>query len=311
MSKPDLAIAYSIKRKNAGKKPKKMAEGGAVSAATEKRPMPETKGNDAAEIARNSGKKAPSQDSVTSRPDIKQSQKGPKTQPIKHPKMVPINGANLRLRDQEDHLQSSAKPNEGPQEQPPKAYDEKGANRQGPDVPALHMKKMAKGGMINNEVSMARAEEDNAEHPAGLEETNSSMAPPQDEYMADHMMPLAEGGMAHDEIEDQLHDSIAAAIMARRDRMANGGKVNGADSIYVSDSDQADLSRNAEEDANMEDQASYDALRKENYSESAGLAKLDQPEDSNQHGHELSDEDAHSMVEAIRRKMAARRQFSK
>lgn len=106
---------------------------------------------------------------------------------------------------------------------------------------------------------------------------------PMDEYMADH---FAEGGMAED---DKHYDSVSEAIMARKRRekmMADGGMV--------------DLSENADEEPNNEDQMSFEALRKENYSESAGLEHLDQPEDSNLHGHELSDEDEHDGARSMR-----------
>jgi hypothetical protein len=94
--------------------------------------------------------------------------------------------------------------------------------------------------------------------------------------------------------------------MAKNDlkKMAEGGILS-HDSIYSDDSDQADLSRNADEDANEEDQLSYNALRKENYSESEGLRKLDSPMDSNEHGHEI-DEDEHDMVDKIMRKMRSK-----
>jgi len=163
-------------------------------------------------------------------------------------------------------------------------HDEEGQDRQGPSTPSLKMKMMARGGEVS----------------------------------------------PHDEEEMEHEDSIAAAIMARRDRlhaeidsgshdldsavrMAEGGEVdgliNGMDSIYAHpNEDQADLSRNAEEDANMEDQSSFNALRKENYSESDGLDDLDSPEDSNTQGHKI-DSDDHDMVEKIRRSMVSKRQF--
>lgn len=98
--------------------------------------------------------------------------------------------------------------------------------------------------------------------------------PPMDEYMADH---FSDGG------------SVADSIMRKRKMMANGGEV--------------DLSENAEEEPNNEDQMSFEALKKENYSESAGLDELDQPMDSNEHGHELSDEDMHDKAEQMRSKV--------
>lgn len=101
---------------------------------------------------------------------------------------------------------------------------------------------------------------------------------------------LAHGGPVSETPE---HDDMASAIMHRR-KMAEGGQV--------------DLSRNADEDPNMEDQQSFEALKKENYSESDGLMDLDQPEDSNLHGDDI-DSDDHDMVGKIRSRMKTRRGF--
>ncbi len=316
----NLSIAYNVSKK------KKMAKGGKVneSAASEHRPMPEEKDKDSQEVSENSSKKPIIGGDWDQNPMIKR----PKTQPIKHPSMAQSPVFKVKLRDQEDHLEAKMPP-ASPKEQPPKEDNEIDAKKSGPSVPALHMKKMAKGGMINEEVSMHEAEEDHVQHPAYLEDDNDQMRPSKEEIMTDH---FAEGGMAHDEIEEEKYDSIAAAIMAKRDRMhamidsgaldedraaehhfAEGGKINGRDSIYSDESSQVDLKRNAEEDANMEDQTSFNAMRKENYSESAGLSKLDQPHDSNLMGdsREESEEDKHDMIAKIRSKMNVKRQFSK
>lgn len=86
--------------------------------------------------------------------------------------------------------------------------------------------------------------------------------------------------------------SVAEAIMMKK-KYADGGSV--------------DDSRNAEEDYNQEDQMSYDALRKENYSESEGLKDLDYDTDRSV-GDKLDDEDMHglSMIDAIRKRMKAK-----
>jgi hypothetical protein len=110
--------------------------------------------------------------------------------------------------------------------------------------------------------------------------------------------------------------------MDEAERYAEGGEIldstedddiHSHDSIYSDDSDQADISRNVDEDANEEDQLSYNALRKENYSESEGLAHMDSPMDSNEHGDQREEdaENKHDMISSIRRKMNSRRQFSK
>lgn len=166
---------------------------------------------------------------------------------------------------------------------------------------------------------------------------------------ADHVdgrepQAFSEGGEAHDiddslshEEEEEHHNSIAAAVMARMhardedgwsgsedmdeaERYAEGGEIlkhsdeadiKSHDSIYADDSDRADLSRNADEDANEEDQLSWNALRKENYSESEGLKKLDSPDDSSMHSDdpEMNSHDSHDMISSIRRKMKSRKQF--
>jgi hypothetical protein len=109
--------------------------------------------------------------------------------------------------------------------------------------------------------------------------------PPKEEYMADH---FAEGG----EVEEH-YSSIADAILAKK---------------RVADS-QVDLVDNSEQDSNNEDRMSYNALHRPIYDEEDALDDLNQPEDSNEHGHELSqeDDDSVSIVDKIRRGMKSKR----
>lgn len=228
-------------------------------------------------LHKNSGDKPAHNDKVLDQPELKQdrSPERPGRQPIKHPKIMKGGTFTTKLRDQEDDLEASDKVNNGPEHQPPEEYNEMEPDRKGPMVAALEMKKMAEGGMA--------------------------------------------------EMDEDHHDSISAAIMAKRKKMhdmidsgamdedhaeamAEGGEVNGEDSIYSDDSSQADLSRNAEEDANMEDQASFDALRKENYSESEGLKKLSHPKADDEDGDSI-DSDDHDMIGSIRKKMKSKGQF--
>lgn len=241
MSKQSLAMAYEMKRKAK----RKMAKGGMIdeSAASEKRPMPEEKDQDAHEVARNMAKKALVDSKATDRPEMKQARHGLKTTPIKHPKMVHSDVLSARLRDEEDDLEMSAKP-ASPMEQPSKELDEKEQDKSGPSVPALQMKKMAHGGDV-----------------------------------------------AEDE-EDLEHESdIAAAVMAKRRRMAKGGEV--------------DLSENAMEEPNGLDDLNEDAL-KENYDEQ--LMDVTQPEDSNEMSphHELENIHDEDIISAIRSRMKKR-----
>lgn len=268
---------------------------------------------------------------------------------IKHPKFVD-SPVTRRLRDEEEDLMASMPPS-SPKDQPSRSMDEEGADRKGPSVPALKMKKMAKGGpvreeapedagnpqsridtgwgkiivasedkedkddmklaeggMINGKLSMSRAEEDGAEHPAGLEEDNDQMRPSMNDYMSDHEQMLAKGGMLLDEMQEEHESSIAAAIMAKR-RQAHPMQDHDEDmeKMYA-EGGMVDLSINADEEPNNEDQMSFQALKKENYSESEGLRQLNQPKDSNEDGDDREDQrsDRHDMVGAIRKKMRSR-----
>lgn len=333
-AKQALAIAYSVKRKPKkmagggttrpdsgfgsvtvydakGGKVKKMAEGGPVSAKTEKRPGTQTEGADAHEVARNAAKKALVADGWTDQPTLPQARKGLKTTPIKHPKMAHSDIVQSRLRDEEDHLQISAGVNDGPQEQPPREDDEEGADRSGPSVPALKMKRMAKGGEINEEVSMHDAEEDGEEHPAGLESDNDEMAPPEDEFMAGH---FADGGEISpmDEEMEEHHASISAAIMAKRAKLHEMVASGAMDEDHAAESMMAaggevDLDENAMEEPNGYYEANEHSALKENYDED--MHDVTEPMDSNEHGdgREDASENKHDMVTAIRSKMKKKR----
>jgi hypothetical protein len=407
--KQSLAIAYSVKKANSKKK--KMAEGGSVR--DEKRPMPDDLHDDKVMANQNRGNKAAKDDSWTDRSTVVQAQSnnGRTVKPIKQPKMVPSNAFSVRMRDEEADLQDSAGVNDGPQRQPLERDNEEGPDRQGDEVPDMqdehstHRKPYAKGGMIDDMdhpskhdmqpddsgiQEKERHDESDLEAMEAPSEDEGAMDAHKDDEMdqdasgddvpdmehehSNGRKPYAFGGSIDDEAEEEHHDSIAAAIMARRERMhaeidsgahdmdsavkmaeggnvsnsdkiinrnikrssdpelakknikdfqesankkpkkyAEGGDIHSHDSIYSDDSSQADLSRNADEDANEEDQLSFNALRKENYNESEGLAKLDSPRDSNEYGDDREDEseNKHDKISAIRARMNMKRQFSK
>lgn len=143
------------------------------------------------------------------------------------------------------------------------------------------------GALTPEEMNMIR---DHREKGMGMQVPNQE---------SDH---FADGGEV-EEIEHNRPQSVAKGIMRRKKvkMMANGGLVDNDHS----DDSMADLSRNADEDPNNLDDLNYDALRKENYSEQDGLDQLDQPMDSNEHGHEI-DSDKHDMIESIRKKIKAK-----
>lgn len=348
MSKnPSLMVAYSIKRKG-----KKMAKGGAVSAADEKRPMPDSKADDAKMVSRNSGDKAPKDDSMTSQPERKQSMKGG-VFALKEPKIMQGSTFKARSRDKMDDMERaderhmmSDMPPASPKMQPKREEDEEGPDRQGPKVPdmhATHRKAYAKGGEVQKGDYAAKSnkyEDDLLDIPPS-EDEGDMYAEDHDEEDADkqgpdgpelHMKMMAEGGptdydketkdmedeIDHDEdpsveqedvspdlamaeggeVENEAHASLASAIMAKR-RMAEGGMV--------------DLDINAEEQPNNEDDMSFNALKKENYSEQNALDEATDPMDSNmdEPKHDPVDVHARGLVDAIRAKMKKKSPISK
>ncbi len=104
------------------------------------------------------------------------------------------------------------------------------------------------------------------------------------------------------EAEIEHHASIAASIMAKR-RMANGGVVDTIDAQHEDDAalpdGAVDIDDNGREIPNPMDHRNHDILS-DNLDED--LMDVDQPMDSNEHGHSI-EKDKHDMVSAIRRKM--------
>ncbi len=296
----NLAIAYSVKRKASKKK---MAEGGEVNedAATEHRPMPEEHDRDAAEIKHNEGKKALRDSDWTDNPTVKQAQKMSITK-MSSPKMVEGN-LKVKLRGQEEDLMAMHPAS--PKEEPERQYDEEEPNRQG--ISPHKMKMMAKGGMINEEVSMHDAEEDNEEHPAHLEEDDDQMTMPVDEYMASH---FAHGGMAMEEEELEHAADIAAAIMARRKsrEVMDSGSADEDYAERMAEGGEVDIEENEEEQPNGYYDRNEHAALKENYDQE--LHNVHEPEDSNEHAdmreEDEENDDDESIVDAIMRKMKKR-----
>lgn len=242
-------------------------------------------------------------------------QGGPVMEPEDH-------GLELMERSDEAHLMSEESPSEDEGDAEAHSLNEERPNRQGDDVP--DMEEQHNSGRKPYYMGGPAVKKD---HPHLMFEDNMGNE--------DHEMELnaAHGKYSPDDSEDQPQpeedmeheDSIAAAIMSKKQRgaqrsgspdddhavmMADGGILSHG-SMDSDDSDQADLSRNADEDANEEDQASFDSLRKENYSESAGLRQMDSPDDSAQHGddEESDSENEHDKIDKMRSRMNMRRQF--
>jgi hypothetical protein len=240
-----------------------------------------------------------------------------------------------KMFDDEKDLEMSDAPS-SPKDQPQRDDDEEGADRQGPKVPDMTRehsngrKPYAKGGDVegmerDDELDLlnsAHPDGDHSEEPkAGYDEQNekaSSGSPDESDphtgeteadmlrRHAEERAAFAKGGnvklkqskmtLPMDEADDEQHDSLADAIIAKKKRkkMADGGEV--------------DLEANSEEQPNNEDDLSWDAVKKEQYD----LSQLDaQPEDSNEHAdeRESSAENIHDndLVEQIRKRMKAKR----
>jgi hypothetical protein len=222
--KQSLAIAYSVKRRA------KKANGGAISASDEKRPMPEARHNDSKEVSHNSGNKPAHDDSWTDKPTERQAMANDvrgKKLPIKRPKMVPTDAFSTRLYDEEGRLEDSASP--GPYgAQPPKHDDEDGANRQGPAVPDMahehsnSRKPYASGGKVSNRASRLIAPLHSETEEKGQSKAGQALRENKDiesvkdmhhevlgKQFADKKRPLyglAEGGSVHDEYNNPSRD---------------------------------------------------------------------------------------------------------
>lgn len=342
--KSELAAAYGAKRKP------KYAKGGQIpqdggSAKSEKRPMPDQSHSDSEMKSKNSGNKPSKKDSWSDNSTVIQAQKPSKTA-LSRPKLVGSDAFSVRYSDMRDDEADMGDrlPAETDRAQPVKRDDEKGPNRQGHKVPDMHAQHDNKKAPYNKQIEdqysqdMAAAEfkkvqsyaeggpvMEPEDHEIELMERHEEsdlgdyLSPSEDNEMADAdsrneldqdghnpnkidmedehsngRKPYAEGGSIDDE-EDIEHDaSIAGAIM--RKRMADGGQV--------------DLSQNADEEPNNEDDLSSEALMKENYSESDGLDDLDQPEESNEHGHDL-DSDDHDLVSKIMKRLKTKSPITK
>lgn len=306
----NLSIAYEMKKRS-GKK--KFAKGGEVneSAKSEQRPMSSEEDKDSKMVGRNSGNKSPGEDSWGDNTTVKQAQK-PSITKLSQPKIVGSGAFTVRSMNQRDenNNQGDSFYPESDKAQPKQRYNEEGADRQGPEISdkeSQHNNKKA----AYEQASESQYSEDVA-----------------DDNMKKVQSPLgryAEGGSVEDEMMDvpteeadeERHSSLAAAIMAKKDRMKEildsgsmdedeamryyeGGQVEGSDESEV------DLDLNSMEQPNKYYGRNENEVLKENYA--SDMEDMEQPEDSNEHGDEI-DSDKHDMISQIRSKMSKQRQF--
>lgn len=344
--KPGLSIAIAIQNKN---KRKKMAKGGVASfehkSAESGVHKPDVYSDPKGGVS-SMGKAVRNQQTSHGKMDASEklakmkSMPKPKLQGLARGGMVkssiinarPLDAMGRMLKDDESSMESSM---------PPMKHDGMSEDR-GPSKAEYDAKKFAKGGMINNEISMHAAEEDDLEHPDGLASDNDDMRMPVDEYMANR---FAEGGMADDdqkmskmgptnvsrpdtgygaiiqkadggmidggeEEDDEHYDSLAAAIMAKHRKMAAqmSGSKDEDDAEMMADGGMVDIEENGEEMPNKYYHQNEAAL-KENYDED--MEDVSQPQDSNEEGDMREDEseNKHDMVSQIRAKNKAKMKF--
>jgi hypothetical protein len=124
----------------------------------------------------------------------------------------------------------------------------------------------------------------------------------------------ADGGdvQPEPEREEEHHDSIAAAIMANRDRMhaeIDSGARDLDEAVRMAEGGEADLEYNAKEQPNEYPPMNGEAL---DWDEDADYLNSEQPMDSNETGDSEEDEtsDKHDMVNSIRRKLKSKWKLS-
>ncbi len=193
------------------------------------------------------------------------------------------------------------------------------------------MKRLAHGGMAESSIIKPRLrseiDEDAMQHSRSMKEQSPEdhpaamdiETPEEKEYMKDKVEMLAQGGKVKSamvqpepEAEEEHHASIAAAIMAKRRRMAEGGRVvpeHPGDEMLKEG--EVDIDDNARELPNAYYHQNEDEVLEHNFD--ADMMDVEQPMDSNQMNDPREDEesDRHDMVSRIRRKMSMKRQFSK
>ena len=244
--------------------------------------------------------------------------------PSKHYMQPEDHGIQEQEREEEAHLQSNASPSEDEGSSDAHSRNEEGPDRQGPRVPDMEEPHSEHDEMFSdNERSAGESErhrmdeehysqrspDDSADQPSEEEEMDHS-ASVAAAIMSKRRMRKEDGMSGSKDMNDAEMYALGGEILEDQDDIHSHGSYDTHEDV-----DQVDLSRNADEDANEEDQMSFDALRKENYSESDGLSRLDQPHDSNLKGDDEEDdeENVHDMdvVSMIRRNMKRRSPISR
>lgn len=151
---------------------------------------------------------------------------------------------------------------------------------------------------------------------ASPDESDPHTGETKEDMMRRHAMELAayaDGGEVEE--DDRAPSSMADQIMNKRSKKLDFNENNegyhmdtydmrNKDADSYADGGMVDLEENSEESPNMADQYNWEANGKEQYDDSQ-ISK--QPQGSNEHGDDI-DSDIHDMVDAIRKKLKAKRE---
>lgn len=159
---------------------------------------------------------------------------------------------------------------------------------------------------INNLVPMKEAQEDYDqmpdEDPESIEMLSHGGDVESEESMEHEMAETPE-----QEAEEERHDSIAAAIMARKKHKGmHSGSPDEDRAVMMAEGGEIDIESNAKEEPNKYYHQNEDVVLKENYDED--IHDMHQPIDSNEHGDDI-ESDIHDMIGKIREKLRRQRQF--
>jgi hypothetical protein len=270
--KKNMAIAYSIQRKN---KAKKMARGGEVAEPANKESMADADMSQEESEEMLQGRKAsmmPPMKAASMRPDADEKEARSMDMLRKY-----ANGGMVKragdIRPTEDEREDTGlgmlEDEESHEDRPSRAASGRPDEDESPVRGRRMLMNPAKREMAPR-AAMNRPEVDDS---PDYGDDMLSQEEQEDSYSKDGIVRYAKGG-------------IVDKIMQKRKMMAEGGDV-------------ADLQNNEDEQPNEEDDMAYDVLRKKAFD----LDQIsEQPEDSNEHGDDI-DSDAHDRVDMIRKKM--------
>ena len=324
--KKNLAVAYSMQRRQ------KKAKGGPISVKDEKRPMPSEMDNDKMMAEQNSAKDAAdvlSSKMAGSKPDADNEFTPSEMRMLK--KMAaggPVNRfddvhdvtSETDGGDNSEHMLEGVHSNGGSAADIHAASSEPKADSFTKEE-MMMLKKMARGG----QVLPGRRLPDEGNQ---MEESDDQPQSVADAVMRKRSkLMLAEGGDVYDGKQRRDNETGVNKPMSSvrgKDTNRMNKSVQGASEAHgereirerdarpvwkkFAEGGEVDLALNAKEDKNDEDDDSFNALKKENYSESDGLDDLHDPEDSNLIG-DMIDKDDHDRVGEMRKRMKAKRGF--